>query len=74
MNLFRYEVLKGDKETMFNKPFSLVLTETQAEKYFGNADPIGKTVEVLGRFNRPFEVTGLIKDQPQNAHYLIIQP
>ena len=69
LNLFRYEVLKGNKATMLNEPYTVALTESQAEKYFGNIDPIGQSIEVLGRFNRPFRVTGLLKDTPENTHY-----
>lgn len=69
LNLFGYNVLRGEKETMLNEPNSIVLTESQAEKYFGNANPIGQNIEVLGTFNRPFKVTGLIEDTPENTHY-----
>ncbi|MEL7120114.1 MAG: ABC transporter permease [Bacteroidota bacterium] len=69
MNLFGYETLKGDPSTMLNEPHTIVLSETMAQKYFGNNDPMGQTIEVLGGFNRPFRVTGIIKDPPQNTHY-----
>ncbi|HFA47709.1 MAG TPA: FtsX-like permease family protein [Bacteroidetes bacterium] len=69
LQLFGYEVLKGDKATMLSEPHSIVLTESQARKYFGNKDPLGQSIEVLAGFNRPFKVTGLLRDIPQNTHY-----
>ena len=69
LDLFGYEVLKGDKATMLSEPHSIVLTESQAKKYFGDNDPMDQSIEVLDQFNRPFKVTGLIKDIPQNTHY-----
>lgn len=69
LNLFKYELLRGDKANVLNEPNTVVLTETMAQKYFGNSNPIGETIEVLGRFNRPFKVTGLLKDTPENTHY-----
>lgn len=69
LDLFSYTVLKGDKESMLVEPFSIVLTETQAEKYFGNEDPMGKEMEELDWFNKSFTVTGVIEDTPENTHY-----
>ena len=69
LNLFQYEILAGDKETMLQEPYSIVLTKSQATKYFGSANPVGQSLEVLGGFNRPFKVTGLIADIPMNTHY-----
>ncbi len=67
--LFDYPVLQGNPETMLDKPYSLVLSRSKAVSYFGNTDPMGKTIEVLGGFNRPFEITGIIEDIPENTHY-----
>ena len=69
LNLFHYEVLQGDPATMLNEPYSLVLTEALAQKYFGDENPIGKSIEILGRFERAFKVTGLLKNTPANTHY-----
>ncbi|MEO1263015.1 MAG: FtsX-like permease family protein [Bacteroidota bacterium] len=69
LNLFNYRILRGDKKSMLNQPNAIVLTESLAQKYFENQDPIGKTIDVLGRFNQPFLVTGLLEDTPKNTHY-----
>ncbi len=69
LNLFNYNLLAGNKTELLNEPYTMVLTQKQAKKYFGNANPIGQTIEVLGNFNRPFKVTGLLEDIPDNTHY-----
>ncbi|MBX2875778.1 MAG: ABC transporter permease [Saprospiraceae bacterium] len=69
LNLFSYKVISGDQASMLNEPYTIALTESQAKKYFGNQDPIGKSIEVLDDFNRPFRVTGVLKDTPANTHY-----
>jgi putative ABC transport system permease protein len=40
--------VRGDIDGALNDPHSLVLTESAAAKYFGNDDPVGRSVEVQG--------------------------
>lgn len=69
LKLFKYPLLKGEVEEALKKPNTIVLTQSAARKYFGEQDPMGQSMEALGRFNRPFEVVGLIEDVPPNTHY-----
>ncbi|QEC44988.1 ABC transporter permease [Pseudobacter ginsenosidimutans] len=64
--IFGWQLLKGDPNTALAAPFSAVLTETAAKKYFGNEDPMGKTL-LLGDQARPNIVTGVMKDLPENT-------
>lgn len=48
-----------------NNPNQIVLTETSAQKYFGNANPVGKLVRMDNRFD--MTVVGVIKDIPHNS-------
>jgi putative ABC transport system permease protein len=71
-DIFSYPMLKGDKETALNEPNSVLLTETAAAKYFGNTDPIGKTILLsTGYDSRSAQlvVTGIVKDPPENTHF-----
>ncbi|MEM1120025.1 MAG: ABC transporter permease [Bacteroidota bacterium] len=68
LSLFDYQLLAGDAKGL-SEPYTLVLTQTQAKKYFGQTDAVGQTIEVLRNFNRPFKVVGVIEDIPQNTHY-----
>ncbi len=65
-DIFTYKVLKGEVKTALTAPNKIVLTQTIAAKYFGDADPIGK---VLTTSERTFEVTGVIEDVPYNSHF-----
>lgn len=47
LNLFNYKVLAGDKSTMLSQPLSVVLTQSKAQKYFGNTNPIGQPIALL---------------------------
>ena len=69
LRLFNYPILAGNQDQLLVEPYTLVLTESKARKYFGSADPIGKSIEVLGSFNRPFKVVGVVADVPENTHY-----
>lgn len=62
---FDYEILEGNKEFLLEEPNALVLTKSAAEKYFGDASPIG---EVLMHDTIQYKVTGIIADLPSNTH------
>ena len=65
-DVFSVNVLKGNPKTALTDPFSIMLTEEAAKKYFGEEDPINKVI----RFNSQFDgkVTGIYKAFPKNAH------
>jgi len=64
--VFTFPLLRGDPATALVDPFSLVLTEEMARKYFGEQDPMGKVLNADGRFD--FKVTGILKEVPRNSH------
>lgn len=55
----------GDPKTALVKPGTIVITVSVARKYFGTADPIGKTLKVDGDL---YVVTGVTDDPPANTH------
>jgi len=66
--LFDYHFLYGDPGTALSQPQSIVITESLANKLFGDASKaINKTI-FFGSDNYPNKVTGVIKDMPQNCH------
>ena len=69
--IFSWPLLSGNPETALEAPYSIVLTETTAKKYFGNEDPMGKTViGAGGRANDGnYTVTGVMQDVPSNSHF-----
>lgn len=65
LTVFSYPLIKGNIHTALENPFSLILTEHAAKKYFGNADPVGKTV--LCNAKHLFTITGVLKNIPTNS-------
>jgi putative ABC transport system permease protein len=65
-DIFTYKVIKGDIKSALLEPKKIILTEKIADKYFGNTDPIGKT---LTTGNDTYEVTGVIENVPFNSHF-----
>jgi putative ABC transport system permease protein len=59
-NIFDYTWKKGSPQTALNNPNTVVLSERIAQKYFGGANPMGKTIRLENRMD--FVVTGLIQD------------
>ncbi|MBP7555515.1 MAG: ABC transporter permease [Chitinophagaceae bacterium] len=66
-SFFSFPLLKGDPKTALQDPHSIVLTETVAKKYFGDAnEAMGKTL-MLDK-DIPLKVTGIAKDISSNSH------
>ena len=65
-DIFTYKVLKGEVRSALRDPGKIILTETIAKRYFGNTDPVGKT---MTEGNNAYEVTGVIEDVPFNSHF-----
>ena len=65
--IFDFKWLQGDPKTALSTPTALVLTESLARRHFGTENPMGRTVALQG-FDTPFEVTGVLRDLPDNTH------
>lgn len=63
---FGFRLEAGDHHTVLQDPFSVVITRSLAEKFFGNINPIGETI----KFNNAHEytITGIAADPPANSH------
>lgn len=69
-DIFTHEVLYGDPETALNDPSSAAVSETFAKKYFGEANPIGKTIHADQLVPAiPRKITLVFRDLPQNTHF-----
>ena len=67
-NVFSFKLLKGRSKNMcWQIPGSVVLSEHHARKYFGNMDPVGKSI-ILEADSNVFTVTGVVRDIPSNSH------
>jgi putative ABC transport system permease protein len=64
--IFSFNLIRGDKNTALREPYSIVLTQTMAKKYFGNEDPVGQMIRM--DYDN-FKVTGVMEDVPENSHF-----
>jgi len=64
--MFTFPLIKGNPATALSDPNSIVLTEEMAEKYFGDENPIGKTIQADNEYD--FLVSGVLKKIPDNSH------
>lgn len=66
--VFDFKLLKGDIDKALQAPFTVVLTQTTAKKYFGDKDPVGQTLTFdTDDGGRTATVTGLMQDFPENS-------
>jgi putative ABC transport system permease protein len=65
-DIFTYQTVRGDPVAAISSPGKIALTQKAAARYFGDTDPIGKTI-TSGKDT--YEVTGIIKDIPSNSHF-----
>jgi hypothetical protein len=63
--VFTIPLVKGAPGKALDRPGTIILSETSAQRYFGDADPIGKSLLIDNALS--LEVTGVFKDFPQNS-------
>ncbi|MCC6287433.1 MAG: ABC transporter permease [Chitinophagaceae bacterium] len=65
-DVFSLKIIRGNAKKALEAPFSVMMTEETAKKYFGDEDPINKVI----RFNSQFDakVNGIYKSFPSNSH------
>ncbi len=69
LEVFDFEMRAGDRATALDAPFSLVITETAAKRYFGEENPMGQVLTVRDdEGENDFKITGVLKDIPGNSH------
>lgn len=66
-DVFTLPAIEGDPKTALTKPYSIVITESIAKKYFGNEPAFGKMMQLSDTIN--VLVTAVIKDIPENSHF-----
>ena len=65
LDVFDLPLVAGNPETALTEPYTVVVTEEVARRYFGDASPIGET---LMRWNKAYRVTGVMKNLPRSTH------
>lgn len=64
-DILNWRLVKGDKQSVLDEPYTVVLSYKIARKYFGTDDALGQTLTIN---DKPYKITGVMKDIPANTH------
>ncbi len=67
LDVFTIPLLHGDKEHALADPTRIMISESLADKLFGQTDVVGKTIEIDK--DRPLTISAVMKDMPPNTHH-----
>src|SRR4029078_148559 len=67
LKMFQYPLVKGNAATVFKDAYSIVLTQSTSKAFFGNEDPINKTIRFDNKHD--LKVTGILEDLPGNSSF-----
>lgn len=78
-DIFSWELIQGDKNTVLSNPSTMVISQSMARKYFKNQNPIGKSIAIdpkqrdengnLLTETYDYTVVGVMRDIPKNSHF-----
>ncbi len=66
--MLSYPILDGNKCSFLKAPNTVIISQSLALKYFGDSNPIGQTIKLVGYGYKPLVVQGVAKDVPINTH------
>jgi len=64
-DVLTFRFIQGNTQEALTRPNTLVVSQRMATKYFGNANPLGYTLEIN---QQEYEITGVVTDSPKNTH------
>ena len=67
LQVFNFQLEKGNPATALSEPTNLILTKASAEKIFGSQEPLGQTISLNGYGE--FTITGVLKEFPGKTHF-----
>ena len=67
-DVFSAKLIRGNPQEVLANPLSLVITQERAQKYFGDENPIGKTLSFRGIRSMGLKVTGVMENWPEESH------
>jgi len=65
-DVFDFKLLAGNKAMALHDPYSVLVSEKMAKKYFGDADPLNEVLEYQNEIQ--LKVTGILQNPPSNSH------
>lgn len=66
LEIFTFPLKAGNQANALKDPYSIIITQKMANKYFGNIDPMGETL--VKNDGKQFTVTGILEKIPHNSH------
>jgi len=66
-DFFSFPLVNGSAATVLQQPFTIVVSEKMAQKYFGHQNPVGKVLYLTADSTYLFQVSGVMKDLPSNS-------
>lgn len=66
IDIFDLKLTQGDAQNALNAPYTMIISQSMAEKYFGHAHALGRTLRKNNTHD--FLITGVFSDMPQNSH------
>ena len=68
LEMFTFPLIYGDSESVLSNDMNIVLTQSLAQKYFGQKNPMGESLTLsFGQVSKDFIVTGVVEDVPHNS-------
>lgn len=69
-DILEFDLEEGNPEEVLLNPGSLVMTASMAAKYFPEGNAVGKTVFLDDNSDRPYTITGIIREDPSKKTHL----
>lgn len=66
--IFSLKLMEGDPQKVLAQPNAIVLSSSQAKKYFNDKEPVGQHLRI-GNDSSLYTVTGVMQDVPENSHF-----
>ena len=66
LDILQFDFLMGNPKEALAKPLNVIINQSTAQKYFGNANPMGK---IIKQDNQEFTVSAVVKDLPKQSHF-----
>lgn len=66
LDILQFDFLIGNPKEALAKPLNVIVSQSTAKKYFGDANPIGKLIR---QDNQEFTVSAVVRDLPKQSHF-----
>ena len=68
LEILEAQFINGNPQNALSEANNMVITKSRADKFFPNENPIGKTILINNNIQKPYKITGVIEDFPENSH------